>query len=690
LCFIMKDSGVINLLLVVVFAAFVASTVINLALLRVVAPVAGPISSPPPAGPPTGGPPPGPSPVKSGIQKFTSEEEFKSYLLEGASLVSAGYGFGGVGLMRAVAFEEMALPMMAAPAPLAADGAKGGGGPSRVSETNVQVEGIDEPDIVKTDGTEIYFSKEVYDYYIRPLSGIRFDESVIYPPEVKRGVKAVRAFPPADLAIDSEIDKAGNLLLYDGTLLVFSGNSIFGYSVSDPKNPYEKWTLELDENNFIETSRLYNGKLYLVVGSRARFDRPCPIPLFKGTFPVVIPCIEVYRPGGSPVPVDTTYTAMVINPASGEVERRVSFVGSSDNSVIYMSTDAIYLAYGRPAEIVGVYYNFLAEAAHDLFPASLVERIGKLGTYDISESAKLTELGIILSQYQSSLSSDEQLKLENELANRGKDYFKAHARELEKTEIVKINVRDFAVAATGQVPGALLNQFSLDEFKNHLRVAVTIGERSRFWGFVGFSGQTESVNDVYILDNDLETVGSVEGLGVTERIYSVRFVGDKGYVVTFRQVDPFYVLDLSNPRAPEMKGELKIPGFSSYLHPISRTRVLGVGQEGSQVKLSLFDVADPANPKEAAKYLLSEYWTEVSSNYHAFLLDDKHEVFFVPGGKGGYVFSYVNDKLELKKVVSGIAVKRAVYLDDYLYIIGQDKIVVINENDWKEVNKLNL
>ena len=90
--------------------------------------------------------------------------------------------------------------------------------------------------------------------------------------------------------------------------------------------------------------------------------------------------------------------------------------------------------------------------------------------------------------------------------------------------------------------------------------------------------------------------GSVVDLGQGERIYSVRFIEDKGYVVTFKQVDPFYVLDLSDPMNPEKKGELKIPGYSSYLHPITKDKILGIGEENNKVKISLFDVSDPADP----------------------------------------------------------------------------------------------
>jgi uncharacterized secreted protein with C-terminal beta-propeller domain len=177
-------------------------------------------------------------------------------------------------------------------------------------------------------------------------------------------------------------------------------------------------------------------------------------------------------------------------------------------------------------------------------------------------------------------------------------------------------------------------------------------------------------------------------LGLTEQIYSVRFIEDKGFIVTFRQTDPFYVLDLSNPEKPELKGQLKIPGYSSYLHPITKDKILGIGKEGSNVKISLFDVSDPEKPTEISKYNLDEYWSDILNTHHAFLLDEKHQIFFLPGGRGGYIFSYKGDKLELKRAVSDINAKRAIYINDYLYIIGDNKIVVLNELNWEKINAL--
>ena len=206
----------------------------------------------------------------------------------------------------------------------------------------------------------------------------------------------------------------------------------------------------------------------------------------------------------------------------------------------------------------------------------------------------------------------------------------------------------------------------------------------------GLFGAGESVNDVYILGESMQRLGAVTDLGKGERIYSVRFIEDKGYLVTFKQIDPFFVIDLSDPKNPTVKGELKIPGYSSYLHPITKDKILGVGQEGSQVKVSLFDVGSPENPTEVGKYLLDEFWSEVAATHHAFLLDSRHEVFFIPGSKGGYIFSYKDNVISLVKAVADVAARRAIYINDYMYIVGDDKVVVLNESDWEKVNELSL
>jgi uncharacterized secreted protein with C-terminal beta-propeller domain len=611
-------------------------------------------------------PPPISLPISKvkGIKAFLSEEDFKSYLEKGklAYYYQPTYFWG--------------LVREAIPAPLVAEGVPKAA-PERVSETNVQVPGIDEPDIVKTDGKEIYFSKQ--GYYIQ-----RWFWEEIIPPRITGETKIIRAFPPEELKIDGKIEKSGDLILKGNILVIFSGDKIYGYDVSKPDSPEKKWEIEIKENGLLVGARLFKDKIYFVTKNRINEYHPCPIkPLEIEGKPLTIECPKIYHPIVE-IPIDVTYNALILDPASGKIEKEISFVGSSDGSIIYMSENGLYITNYYFGDIIKFYYDFLNEKCKDLFPDWVIEKVGKLKDYDISLGSKLNEFNLILEKYKSSLEEDERRRVENEFQNRISDYAKEKKRDLEKTGILKIDLESFEIKAHGEIPGRILNQFSLDEYKSYLRIATTVGENS--WIFGRWIGR-ESANDVYVLDKNLKIVGSVKDLGLTERIYSARFIEDKGYLVTFRQTDPFYVLDLSKPEKPELKGQLKIPGYSSYLHPIEKNKILGIGKEGWQVKISLFDVSDPENPKELDKYILDESWSDILNTHHAFLLDPKHQIFFLPGSRGGYVFSYKEDKLELKKVVSDIAAKRAIYINNYLYIIGENKVVVLNELNWEKINE---
>jgi len=168
------------------------------------------------------------------------------------------------------------------------------------------------------------------------------------------------------------------------------------------------------------------------------------------------------------------------------------------------------------------------------------------------------------------------------------------------------------------VPGSIVNQFALDEHEGHLRIATTWGDMWR--------DPPTSVSNVYIYDTeDGRQAGKVEGLAPGERIYAVRFAGDTGYIVTFRQVDPLFVLDLSDAAHPLVRGQLKIPGFSEYLHPISSSLLLGLGKDTEDdanggalvlgVKLSLFDVGKPEKPVELASMIVGHRGTNSLASY---------------------------------------------------------------------------
>ena len=219
-----------------------------------------------------------------------------------------------------------------------------------------------------------------------------------------------------------------------------------------------------------------------------------------------------------------------------------------------------------------------------------------------------------------------------------------HNAEATVTAIHHFKVSNFGASynATAVVKGDLLNQFSMDEHNGHLRVATT------------YTQDGESQSGVFIFgDNgttDLEEVGRIEGLGKTERIYAVRFMGDTGAVVTFRQVDPLYLLDLAIPEKPALMGELKIPGYSAYLHPLSETLLLGVGQNAdpdtgriSGAQISIFDISDPFRPVQRDRVLLNG-GSQVEYNHLAFSHDPSAREIAVPMyGNRVIVASYAPD-----------------------------------------------
>jgi len=196
--------------------------------------------------------------------------------------------------------------------------------------------------------------------------------------------------------------------------------------------------------------------------------------------------------------------------------------------------------------------------------------------------------------------------------------------ERARTEIYKFDTSGAGrprYVAGGTVPGYLINQYAMSELDGNLRVASTTAQP---WGErVG-----KSQSGVYVLaqrSRTLRQIGKVDGLGKGERIYTVRFIGAVGYVVTFRQTDPLYTVDLRDPARPRVAGELKIPGYSAYLHPAGPNRLIGIGQDATdqgQVKgtqVSLFDVGDLNNPRRIATYSLSGAHSEAEFDPHAFL-----------------------------------------------------------------------
>ena len=246
----------------------------------------------------------------------------------------------------------------------------------------------------------------------------------------------------------------------------------------------------------------------------------------------------------------------------------------------------------------------------------------------------------------------------------------------QKTQIYKFDIRDYDIKylKNAAVDGSALNQFSMDEYNGYLRIATTSGN----WG-------DSLVNQVYVLDENLETVGLLKNIAKGERIESVRFTGNTAYVVTFVQTDPLFVIDLTDVTAPKILGELKLPGYSAYLHPVGDGLVMGVGLDGTEsgtnggMKVSLFDVSDPTKPAECGKYTIDGYDGETGNvyieseayyNHKALCWDAENGIMYIPYGKQEYRWSYTTEE-DYSKFTAGIVALRVNKAEKSLSVAGE-------------------
>jgi uncharacterized secreted protein with C-terminal beta-propeller domain len=247
------------------------------------------------------------------------------------------------------------------------------------------------------------------------------------------------------------------------------------------------------------------------------------------------------------------------------------------------------------------------------------------------------------------------------------------------TEIDRYDISDpdhTVYAAGGTVPGFVLNSYALSEYDGDLRVVTT--ERPPWWT----NGQSSSTVTVLRQQGaTLAPVGVLRGLGAGERVFAVRFMGDKGYVVTFHQIDPLHVIDLSDPAAPKLAGELDIPGYSSYLHPIGDTQLLGIGRDGAHLQASLFDVSDPSAPKRVSLLDLGAGESSVESDPHAFLYWPATQLAVLPlqlddgflgavGVKVGAPLGVVGRVEHTPSGVPAADIERALVVGDKLYTVS--------------------
>ncbi len=277
------------------------------------------------------------------------------------------------------------------------------------------------------------------------------------------------------------------------------------------------------------------------------------------------------------------------------------------------------------------------------------------------------------------------------------------------TRILRFAINNGAIdfKSEGTVKGYLLNQFSMDEYKDNLRVVTTVNSVSAK-SSEGMVSQTYMHNCLYTLDLNLNTVGKLENLASGERVYSVRFDGDTGYFVTFRQVDPLFTVNLSNPKKPEILSELKIPGFSQYLHPYGEGLLFGLGRNADAntgkvgfLKLSMFSTADSKDVTEINKTVIDGvYYSEASGNHKAILINKEKNIIAFPADGKYYIYSYSSEKGFIQKAVISLSQQlkeepyyfyqnmRGLYINGYLYILSNTGISSFGMKDYKLLTSL--
>ncbi len=684
--------------------------------------------------------------AQSKIYKFEDYDELGEFLEQGTAGVYPAYSTRTVGLdtWGGAEMEDMAV----AAAPMAAEkaiqevGEGLGAGAPDFSKTNVQVEGVDEADIIKTDGKYIYAV-------------------------VKNDLYIVEAYPSDKANIVSKIEfksRPQDIYINGDYLVIYGRDDVFYktemyqrfrrrgnftffkvFDITDRKSP--KQVRDLDFEGNYTNSRMIGDYVYFVTSYYNYYyidDEPIIPRIMENGEVLANDCStgarcfmpEIYY---FDIPYSTynftTITAINVADNNQAINGDVYLMSGNQN--MYVSLNNIYITYTKYISEYQLEMEVMKEIVYPRLSQKNQERIAKIEAtenYILSQEEKIRKISNIIERYASSLTDEEQENLEKELEEKIKQKYKDISKELEKTVIHKIaiNKNDLEYKTFGEVTGHVLNQFSMDENNNYFRIATT---KSRTWSRYEEESR-ESYNNMYVLDENLKVVGALEGLAEDERIYSVRFMQNRAYMVTFKQMDPLFVIDLADPKNPKVLGELKIPGYSDYLHPYDDNTLIGLGKDTGEsewggvsvkgLKLSLFDVADVSKPKEIDTYIMGDAGSDSIAlhDHKAFLFSRDKNLLSIPvsireildnrsWGKltfsGAAVFKVDKTGFELKGKIDhsdgGITsdsdywrgysyydntVKRSLYIDDVLYTFSNNYLMMHEIEDLDLVKKLKL
>ncbi len=589
--------------------------------------------------------------VTSDMKKFNSTAEIEQYLSDSmAAQQQNGYyqtmvptmGIStGVNVPQRSDQEKGGIAV-----PAALPGAVG------YSQTNVQVVGVDEPDIVKNDDRYIYtisgstlaiiaaypaanasviskteISDTPRDIFVNGdrlvlfTTGYGTPDYPVQPPVAEPAIGMIAPMPPYRYTTPST-----HAMLYD---------------ISDRKNPKLLKDYSID-GDYVD-ARMIGSLVYMVTREQVYpySGRNIVVPaLREGSATVVQPGVWYFDNYES----QYTFTTITsIDAASGNEKDAQTYLLGSGN-ILYVSTDAMYVSYQRyhpvlytrgivPPQPVAVGGGMGSVGSAGVSTAVDVAVSSPAG---VSSAVKMVVPLVTVPPDFNSLTDTQRQSILNGLRTAEQDAIRRQEADQTTTVIHKIAINGGTITyiAKGEVPGTLDNQFSMDEYNNNLRLATTSSVSTQ-------SGQY-TYNNVFVLDGKMATIGSLTHIAEQESIYSTRFIGDRLYMVTFKRIDPFFVIDLSSPESPKVLGKLKIPGYSDYLHPYDATHIIGIGKETSTndwggvsvsgVKLALFDVTDVANPKQIDKVQIGDAGSDSAAltDHHAFLFDKAKNLLVIP------------------------------------------------------------
>lgn len=528
------------------------------------------------------------------------------------------------------------------------------------SGTNLQVEDVDEADTAKTDGAYLY---RLQNNTLSILSCEGASAKLLSQTKVAAGEASPKPAEGEGSVNETAVEMylAGDRLIVIKTVYVWKDTdhgweaedytAASVYDIADRTAP--SLITEFRQDGAYLTSRLSDGVLYLLSNDSPDTE---PIAGEPGTY---VPCTY---DGGTAVPVAAEAVYVVPNPDT----TRYTVISSVDAATGTMIDNQSVLG-ARPE---------LYMTGETLYLARTV--------YDSEAGDPFTEDGYEVQEFHDTV----------------------------RTELLRFSLQSGQIdaASQGEVPGRLLNQFSMDEYDGHLRVVTTWDESTyrvytdQKHGWVNYQpGDNLTENALYVLDSDLHVTGRLEGLAEDERVYSVRFSGAVGYFVTFRETDPLFTVDLSDPTEPEITSQLKIPGFSSYLHVYGDSLLFGIGMDADEetdetheMKLSMFDISDPYDVTEKHTMLLDIDWSEALYNHKAILISPERDLIAFPAGAGYEIYGYSETTGFYRKAsVDGDldwsgGDARGLYSGDCFYVCTGDMVTVFRMDNFSKLTQIAL